>query len=65
MREHLAQVETNIAIAETLILRQTSLVAELELHGQDAGDAEKLLFALERTLTVQIAIRDRLQDQLA
>jgi hypothetical protein len=64
MRQHLAHAEDHVPL-ERLAARQRTIVTELRRAGHDTHEAKVLLAEFERSLRMQIAIRERLRVQLA
>jgi hypothetical protein len=64
LERHLAQVEEVIMKGERHLARQRGLVSELERHGLDSDQAQRLLLQFEELQALHIADRDRLLKEL-
>jgi hypothetical protein len=62
--KHLAQAERHVLESEEHAARQRDLIAELERDGHNTTQARQLLDILQDLLTMHIAHRDRLRQEL-
>jgi hypothetical protein len=64
LKSDLARAERHITASEHHVARQRQVVAERQQEGFDARDARRLLDLFEQLLTLHIAERNRLRQQL-
>jgi hypothetical protein len=65
LKEHLAQAERHIASGERHIERQRELITELERNRRSSVKARDLLHAFEYALSLSIAERTRIREELS
>jgi hypothetical protein len=65
LERHLTQVEAHIVRGEQHLTRQRELVFELERHGRDSEQAQRLLLLFEELQALHIADRDRIFEELS
>ena len=65
LKQHLTEVEEQVAITAQNVARQRELVAELERDGYDATQAKKTLEQFLEQQAWHIADRDRLIKELS
>lgn len=64
LREQLALVEQNVRDGERHIEQQRRLVDRLQRAGHDASTARELLRSYQQSLSMHVATRDRLRQEL-
>jgi len=62
--EHLAQVEKQVEIGDTLLAETRARIQDRLGDGLDVSEAEATLALLEQTQALRIADRDRLRHEL-
>lgn len=61
---HLAHVTQHIEEAAEHIIKQETLITELDRHGHDTTEAKKLLAVLREAHAVHVESRDRVSKEL-
>ena len=61
--EHLAQVERQVEIGDTLLAETRARIQDRLDHGLDVSEAEATLALLEQTQALRVADRDRLRRE--
>jgi hypothetical protein len=64
LREYAAQADRLVAERQRQVAHQHEIVSDLECAGRNSQQARKLLREFEACLTLQVADRDRLHQQL-
>ena len=65
LKQHLTEVEEQVAITAQNVARQRELAAELDRDGHDASRAKKMLEQFLEQQALHIADRDRLIKELS
>ena len=62
--QHLVLAERHIAQGKAHLIRQETLVAELDRNGHDTKEAEAILATLRQTQALHLQDRDRILSEL-
>ena len=64
VEQHLAEAERHIAQGADHVIKQESLIAELDRDGHDTTEAKKVLATLRETQALHVEGRDRILKEL-
>ena len=64
LEKRLAQAEIHVSAGERLLRQQRAAIEERRRDGHDVALAEELLAEMEESLSLQIADRNRLRQEL-